>query len=304
MTVPDLTPDAMADMVRPEEPFWPKVIKWAVVVGVVVPLIWSVAGLEISPERLFEAPGQLWVLATGMFPPDFSEPTRLMSKLLESLYVAWIGTMIGAAFSFPAGFMAASNISPRWMVVPTRAILSGIRAFPELVLAIIFIVPFGLGPFTGALAIGLHSIGTLGKLSSEVIEGVDEGPVEAIGASGGTRLMRMRFGVVPQAMPNIVAYWLYRFEINVRASAVLGLVGAGGIGAEIVARLRYRADWQKAGAALLLTVVAVLLIDAVSASIRRRIITGQPMDSPVSKWMVAITGSHRDPRLEVKADAG
>jgi phosphonate transport system permease protein len=194
--------------------------------------------------------------------------------------------------------MAASNIAPRWMVIPTRAILSAIRAFPELVLAIIFIVPFGLGPFTGALAIGLHSIGTLGKLSSEVIEGVDEGPVEAIGASGGTRLMRMRFGVVPQAMPNIVAYWLYRFEINVRASAVLGLVGAGGIGAEIVARLRYRADWQKAGAALLLTVVAVLLIDAVSASIRRRIITGQPMDSPVSKWMVAITGSHRDPRLK------
>jgi phosphonate transport system permease protein len=298
MTVPDLTPDAMADMVRPEEPFWPRVIKWGVALGIIIPLIWSVAGLEISPERLFEAPGQLWTLATGMFPPDFSDPTRLMSKLLESLYVAWIGTMIGAAFSFPAGFMAASNIAPRWMVIPTRAVLSAIRAFPELVLAIIFIVPFGLGPFTGALAIGLHSIGTLGKLSSEVIEGVDEGPVEAIGAAGGTRLMRMRFGVVPQAMPNIVAYWLYRFEINVRASAVLGLVGAGGIGAEIVARLRYRADWQKAGAALLLTVVAVLLIDAVSAAIRRRIITGQPADSPVSKWMVAITGSHRDPRLE------
>jgi phosphonate transport system permease protein len=300
MTVPDLTPDAMHDMVRPEEPMWPRIIKWGVTVGIIVPLIWSVAGLEISVERMLATPGQVWSLATGMFPPDFDDWPRLLSKLLESLYVAWIGTLIGAAFSFPAGFMAATNIAPRWVAIPTRAVLSGIRAFPELVLAIIFIVPFGLGPFTGALAIGLHSIGTLGKLSSEVIEGVDDGPVEAIGASGGNLLMKMRFGVVPQAMPNIVAYWLYRFEINVRASAVLGLVGAGGIGAEIVGRLRFRGDWPKAGAALLLTIVAVLLIDAISGSVRRRIITGQPSRTVVSKWMTAITGSHRDPRFEIE----
>lgn len=300
MTVPDLTPDAMVDLARPEEPFWPRVIRWGVTIGIVVPLIWSIIGLEISPERLWEAPGQVWALISGMFPPDFSDPGRLIAKLLESLYVAWIGTLIGAAFSFPASFMAATNIAPRWMVIPMRAVLSAIRAFPELVLAIIFIVPFGLGPFTGALAIGLHSIGTLGKLSSEVIEGVDDGPVEAISASGGTRMMQMRFGIVPQAMPNIVAYWLYRFEINVRASAVLGLVGAGGIGAEIVGRLRFRADWPKAGAALLLTVIAVLLIDAISAAVRRRIITGQPSRSVISKWMTAITGSHRDPHLATK----
>jgi phosphonate transport system permease protein len=300
MTVPDLTPDAMVDLARPPEPIWPKVIKWGVSLGIVVPLIWSVIGLEISLSRIAEAPGQVWELLIGMFPPDFSDPTRLMSKLLESLYVAWIGTLIGAVFSFPAGFMAATNVAPRWMVIPMRAVLSAIRAFPELVLAIIFIVPFGLGPFTGALAIGLHSIGTLGKLTSEVIEGVDEGPVEAIGASGGTRMMKMRFGVVPQAMPNIVAYWLYRFEINVRASAVLGLVGAGGIGAEIVGRLQFRGDWPRAGAALILTVVAVLLIDTISASVRRRIITGQPSTSAISKWMTAITGSHRDPRFETK----
>ncbi|MDA2979091.1 MAG: phosphonate ABC transporter, permease protein PhnE [Actinomycetota bacterium] len=300
MTVPDLTPDAIHDMVRPEESLWPRIIKWGVTVGIIVPLIWSVVGLEISIGRMLATPGQVWSLLTGMFPPDFDDWPRLMSKLLESLYVAWIGTLIGAAFSFPAGFMAATNIAPRWVAIPTRGILSGIRAFPELVLAIIFIVPFGLGPFTGALAIGLHSIGTLGKLSSEVIEGVDEGPVEAIGASGGNLFMKMRFGIVPQAMPNIVAYWLYRFEINVRASAVLGIVGAGGIGAEIVGRLRFRGDWPKAGAALLLTIGAVLVIDAISASVRRRIITGQPSRTVISKWMTAITGSHRDPRFEIE----
>lgn len=299
MTVPDLAPDAATSTPRPEEPVWPKVVKWGVTLGIIIPFIWAVAGLQISMDRVWAAPGQVLTLITGMFPPDFSDMGRLMAKLLESIYVAWIGTMIGAAFSFPAGFAAAANIAPRWLFVPTRAVLSGIRAFPELILAIIFIVPFGLGPFTGALAIGLHSIGTLGKLTSEVIEGVDEGPVEAIQASGGTRMMQMRFGVVPQAMPNIVAYWLYRFEINVRASAVLGLVGAGGIGAEIVGRLRFRGDWPKAGAALILTIVAVLLIDAASAAIRRRIITGQPSQAPISKWMIAITGSYRDPRFTV-----
>ena len=123
--------------------------------------------------------------------------------------------------------------------------------------------------------------------------------ISPLSSSGGTTMMQMRFGIVPQAMPNIVAYWLYRFEINVRASAVLGLVGAGGIGAEIVARLRFRGDWPKAGAALILTIVAVLIIDAASAAIRRRIISGQPSEAPISKWMMAITGSHRDPRLTV-----
>ncbi|MGI9586180.1 MAG: phosphonate ABC transporter, permease protein PhnE [Acidimicrobiia bacterium] len=300
MTVPDLAPNTTHEEEWPKEPLRPKVIKWLIALAILIPFIWSVAGLQISIGRLWAAPGQVWILVSGMFPPDFSDMGRLMAKLLESIYVAWIGTMIGAIFSFPAGFMAASNISPKWVVGPTRAILSAIRAFPELILAVIFIVPFGLGPFTGAMAIGLHSIGTLGKLTSEVIEGVDDGPVEAIQSSGGTRTQQMRFGVVPQAMPNIVAYWLYRFEINVRASAVLGLVGAGGIGAEIVARLRFRADWPKAGAALILTIVAVLIIDAASAAIRRRIITGQPSKSPISKWMMAITGSSRVPSTELE----
>jgi phosphonate transport system permease protein len=270
-----------------------------VTIAVLVPFIWAVIGLEISPERIYRAPAEVWVLVTGMFPPDFDDSGRIVAKLLESIYIAWIGTMMGAVFSFPLSFMAATNVAPRWIAVPTRAILSAIRAFPELILAIILIVPFGLGPFTGALAIGLHSIGTLGKLSSEVIEGVDEGPIEAISSAGGTLVEQMRFGIVPQAMPTIVSYWLYRFEINIRASAVLGLVGAGGIGAEIVARLSFRADWPKAGAALLATVAVVLIVDAVSSSIRRRIITGQPSTSLLSKGMVAVTGAGRPPSTEI-----
>ena len=300
MTVPDLTPDQQMQQLRPKEPVGPRVVRWVVAFAVIIPLIWAVNGLEISPARIWRAPAEIWTLLSGMFPPDFSDSGRIVAKLLESIYIAWIGTMIGAVFSFPLSFMAATNVAPRWIAIPTRGVLSGIRAFPELILAVILIVPFGLGPFTGALAIGIHSIGTLGKLSSEVIEGVDDGPIEAIRAAGGTLALQMRYGIVPQAMPTIVAYWLYRFEINIRASAVLGLVGAGGIGAEIVARLSFRADWPKAGAALIATIVVVLLVDAASSSIRRRIITGQPSASLVSKGMIAITGAGRAPSTELE----
>ena len=300
MTVPDLTPDQKMEQFRPKEPVGPRVVRWVVAFAVIIPLIWAVNGLEVSPARIWRAPAEVWTLFSGMFPPDFDDSGRIVAKLLESIYIAWIGTMIGAVFSFPLSFMAATNVAPRWIAVPIRGLLSAIRAFPELILAVILIVPFGLGPFTGALAIGIHSIGTLGKLSSEVIEGVDSGPIEAIGAAGGTLALQMRYGIVPQAMPTIVAYWLYRFEINIRASAVLGLVGAGGIGADIVARLSFRADWPKAGAALIATIVVVLLVDAASSSIRRRIITGQPSTSLVSKGMIAITGAGRAPSTELE----
>lgn len=298
MTVPDLVPHSKQDVERPLEPKFTKWLRWIVVIFLVVPLLWSAAGLEISPSRIFEAPGQILTLLGGMFPPDWTGTPKTLELILESLYVAWIGTIIGATLSFPLAFLAATNVAPRWVTLPVRSFLSAVRAFPELVLAIMFIPAFGLGPFAGTLAIGLHSIGTLGKLSSEVIEGVDDGPIEAIKASGGTFFQQMRFGVVPQALPTIVAYWLYRFEINIRASAVLGVIGAGGVGAEIVGRLRFRADWPKAGAVLILTIVTVLLIDTASSSIRRRIITGHTSGSRPAKWMAAILGASEAPSTE------
>ncbi len=281
---------------RPIEPAVQRRIKWAVSVVILIPFLWAAFGIEVSMDRLLDAPSLIWTRVASLFPPDWTDFRGMFEKMMESLYVAWIGTIIGATLSFPLGFIAALNIAPRWVSAPVRGFLSAVRAFPELVLAIILIPAFGLGPFTATLAIGLHSIGTLGKLTSEVVEGVDEGPVEAIRASGGTRLQQMRFGVVPQAMPNILAYWLYRFEINVRASAVLGVIGAGGIGDLLIGRIRFR-EWERAGAVLILTIVTVLLIDAISSAIRRRIITGQPSTGPLSKTMVAIIGEPRPPQL-------
>jgi phosphonate transport system permease protein len=273
---------------RPERPIGPRLIRVAAFVLIVIPVLWGAAGLNLSWSRILSAPGDMWGVIDRMIPPDMSPQAvqRAMPKIGESLWIAWIGTMIGAAFSFPMAFLAARNTSPGSVNIAARQVLNGIRAVPELLVAIILIPVTGLGALTGTLALGIHSIGTLGKLSSEVVEGIDPGPVEAVAAAGGGPVAQVRFGVIPQVMPTIVAYWLYRFEINIRASAVLGVVGAGGIGAELVAQIRFN-DLARAGTVLFLTVAAVLAIDAVSARIRRRIITGERGKGPVATFSEA-----------------
>lgn len=270
---------------RPTRPLRPRIFRWMITVVIIIPAIWSALGLNVSLERLAEAPGDIWIIVRQLFPPDMSADAlqRAVPKMLESLYIAWIGTMIGAFFSFPLAFLAAKNVTPSWVSNSVRQVLNAIRAVPELLVAMVLIPVTGLGPWTGTLAIGIHSIGTLGKLSSEVIEGIDPGPVQAVASSGGTWMQRMRFAIIPQVMPNIVAYWLYRFEVNIRASAVLGIVGAGGIGAELVSQLRFR-DFARAGTVLFITVVVVLLVDMVSGRLRRRIISGHTEAGPVAAF--------------------
>jgi len=164
-------------------------------------------------------------------------------------------------------------VSPRFIRVPVRQLFNAIRAIPELIVAVVLLAVTGLGPWAGALAIGLHSVGTLGKLSTESIESIDGGPLEAVQACGGGWTSRMRWGVLPQVLPIITSYWLFRFEINVRASAVLGMIGAGGVGAELVSQLNFR-NFDAVGAILIVTIVVVIAIDTTSGAVRRRIIAG------------------------------
>lgn len=238
-------------------------------------LAWSYTGLDASPEDVWTAPGAVWDVFARMFPPDFAGEIErgVIGKVFESVHIAWIGTIIAAVVSLPLAFLAATNAAPRWSRVPVRQLFNAIRAVPELIVAMVLLAVTGLGPWAGTLAIGIHSVGTLGKLSTEVIETSDSGPVEAIAAAGGGRISAMRWGVLPQVLPTIVAYWLFRFEINVRASAVLGLIGAGGVGAELNSQLAFR-NFPAVGAVLVITVAMVVLIDLVSAAVRRRIIAG------------------------------
>jgi phosphonate transport system permease protein len=260
----------------PKQPFNQKFLKYLITVLIVIGSIWSASGLEITPDRFLSAPGKIWILVSAMFPLDLSQEAidRIVPKVAESLFIAWAGTVIGAVFSFPVSFLAANNTSINAISRVTKQILNIIRAFPELILAFVLLPVTGLGPLTGTLAVGIHSIGTLGKLSSEVIEGIDEGPLESIKSSGGSKLNELFFGVVPQVMPTVTSYWLYRFEITLRASAVLGIVGAGGVGAELINQLRFR-DFPRAGTVLIVTILMVLIVDTISAAIRRRIIKGR-----------------------------
>jgi len=260
---------------RPLPPGKVRTRRWVIALVIVVATVWSVSGLQVTLDRLLGAPGDAWAILRQMTPPAFSEVYErgALGKILESVYIAWIGTIIGAALSLPLAFLAAHNVAPHWVRVPIRQLFNAIRAVPELILAVIFIPITGLGAWAGTMAIGIHSIGTLGKWAAESIESIDDGPIEAVEACGGRWASKMRWAVLPQVMPNIASYWLFRFEINVRASAVLGMIGAGGVGSELVLHLSFR-NFPAACAVLLMTITVVLTIDTVSAAVRRRIIRG------------------------------
>jgi phosphonate transport system permease protein len=260
---------------RPEAPTGGR--RWVIGIFVVLTIgaIWSVRAISPGISDVIEAPGEMWKIFRAMFPPAFqTEIDRgVVGKVFESLYIAWIGTIIAALISFPLSFLAAGNVAPRWIRYPIRQLFNAIRAVPELIVAMVLLAVVGLGPWAGALAIGLHSVGTLGKLSTEAIENADDGPLEAISASGGTWISGMRWGMVPQVLPTVISYWLFRFEINIRASTVLGLIGAGGVGSELSSQLAFR-NFPQVGAVLVFTVALVLVIDTISGFVRRQVITG------------------------------
>lgn len=220
------------------------------------------------------------LMTQGIFQPLTGEvPSHWQAAfegMFESVQIAWIGTLVGALFSLPMGVLAARNLTPLPIYVVVRFILSMIRAVPEIIFAIALMLPiFGLGPLAGALALGVSSIGTLSKLISEAIEAVDEGPLESARASGANQVQMIRWSILPQVMPEVIAIWLYRFEVNIRASAILGVLGAGGIGSLLSALFNVR-QWDRIGITLVVIVVVTVIIDQISAWIRHRVIHGAP----------------------------
>ncbi len=266
---------AVARTARPEPPSHLK--RDLALVGVALIVIWAAATVGVRADRILELPGGIGLVFYKMFleqGPDWSYLPTALDGMRESLQIAWIGTVLGAILSLPLGFFGAKNVSSGLASNIVRQVLNAIRAFPEVVLAIAIMIPIaGLGPVPGALAIGLHSVGTLGKLTAEVIEGIDPGPVEAARAAGGRSLQIQRWGVLPQVLPEIVAFWLYRFEINIRAAAILGVVGAGGIGFSLDQTIKFH-RYPLAGTAIIVVVVATIAVDLVSGWVRRRIIEG------------------------------
>ena len=230
-------------------------------IAVVVLVVWSLVDLDIKWERLVDLPADLWRVAVLMFGDmPWDETGKLVAALWESVSIAWLGTMIASLFAIPLSFLAAENLVGRPVAWLTRQVFNVLRAVPEVILAIALIPIFGLSPMAGVLAIAIGSVGTLGKLFYEVAEGIRPGPIEAVDATGAGRVQRLRWGVLPQLLPEYASFVLYRFEVNIRASAVMGLIGAGGIGNDIAQALRFK-EFGTAGLGLVIIIVGTIAID-------------------------------------------
>ncbi|MDA9528090.1 phosphonate ABC transporter, permease protein PhnE [Bradyrhizobium sp. CCBAU 25338] len=193
-------------------------------------------------------------------------------KLLgETLLISYVGTLIGALFAVALNFFAAENTAPaRWLLFVVRRLLEFARTVPSIVFALIFVIAFGLGPMAGVLAIAIHSTGALGKQFSEIVENADMRPVEGVRSTGASWLSCMRFAVLPQVIAGYVSYALLRFEINVREASVMGFVGAGGIGMELIVAIR-KFYYSDVSAILLTIIVTVFLIDIGTGWLRGRL---------------------------------
>lgn len=235
-------------------------------------LWWSFSGTEITLERLAKGGPQLLAIFGLMFgSPDWSITPKAITGLKESIQIAALGTVIAAILAIPFGALAARNLS-RLIFLPAfgKFLLNFIRAFPELILAIAFIKALGPGPFAGVLAVGIHSVGMMGKLYAERIETVDKGAIEALTATGASPLEIFRHAIIPEVLPDFLSLTLYRFDLNVRSATILGLVGAGGIGT-LLDLQRKGGNWQAIGVILIGIIITIGVIDHFSAKLREKL---------------------------------
>lgn len=243
-------------------------LAWGLLLGI---LVASWKGADMRPFDLFRDSANMAEYAAGFFPPNFREWRVYAHEMVITLQIAIWGTALAVLCAIPFGLLSAANIAPLWVRQPVRRLMDAARAINEMVFAMLFVVAVGLGPFAGVLALWVHTTGILAKLFAEAVEAIDPQPVEGIRSTGAHKLEEIVYGVIPQVMPLWISYSLYRFESNVRAAAVVGMVGAGGIGVvlwEIIRGFYY----AETCAVLIIVVVTCTMIDLISAQIRKRFI--------------------------------
>ena len=197
---------------------------------------------------------------------------RWLRLLFDTVLIAWLGTLIGAVFAFVLSFLASENlVENRWIRFGVRRGMELLRTVPEMVFALLFVASFGLGPLPGVLALAVHTTGALGKLFAEVVENIDRKPVDGLVSTGAGFAQTVRFAVVPQVLAGYASYALLRFEVNVRAAAVIGLVGAGGIGQNLMEAVR-KFYYSDVSAILVMIIAAVMLIDTLTERLRHALI--------------------------------
>jgi phosphonate transport system permease protein len=245
--------------------------RWRVIIftGTIVYLIAAISTLEVNWLRVYDGLDRGWRFIEGFLVPDFtSRWGDIWQGLVESLTMTVTSTVIGVLISVPIGIGAARNIAPLPVYAVCRAIIAVSRSLQEIIIAIFFVAMFGFGPFAGFLTLSFATIGFLAKLLAEDIEDIDESQAEAVRATGASWWQLINYAIQPQVMPRLIGLSLYRFDINFRESAVIGIVGAGGIGATLNTAID-RYEFDSAGAILIIIIVIVMLAEYSSGFVRK-----------------------------------
>lgn len=244
----------------------------------VLALMLSVAAaiqLDLRPAQLLQGFGNLGVLMREAFPPRAGLVRTGSTALLETLSIALLGTVFGAILALPIGLAGARTLAPGWLFALVRLFAAAIRSMPSLLWAVLFVILVGFGPLAGVLAMTMYTVGHLAKLQYESYEGLPPEAFEAVRATGASRLQLMRFVALPESSNLLLSQILYMFEYNVRASSIMGFVGAGGIGLYIQQYMQYM-QYDGVVALLLLVFATVVAVDALSLYLRSRFLTALP----------------------------
>ncbi|MFA9560012.1 phosphonate ABC transporter, permease protein PhnE [Evansella sp. AB-rgal1] len=247
-----------------------KVMIWSLLAFLVV---WSWIGTNFSLSFLYTGITNITVfIFTNLLPPDFSAIPRYINPALQTLYMSYVGMVISVVLSLFFGVMAAKNTSfhPA-LAFASRSVITFIRAVPAIIIGMIFVVALGLGPLAGTLALGIGGVGILGKAFADILEEIDKGQVEAIRATGASWFQIMGQGVWPQFKTGFVAWSLYKMDLNIREAAVLGIIGAGGIGYTLQGNINLF-QYKQASVGILMIFALILIVEFTTAKIREKIL--------------------------------
>ena len=242
------------------------------IIGLVIAAVIAMSyNMEANPVEFVEGIPNLAIVLKEMTEVESDLFGTALWSMLETIEMAFIGTVVGISIALPLSLLAARNLYSKWVYVPLRAILAAARTFPSILWAIIFVIMVGLGPFAGILAIIMYTVGFIAKLQYESIEAIDSDPVEAASSIGLSKSQLIRHVVLPESAPHLLSQMLYMFDYNVRQTSILGLVGAGGIGFYIINYIKFF-EYGKAAVFMLVVLITVLIIDWVSVKIRDKYI--------------------------------
>jgi phosphonate transport system permease protein len=252
-----------------------RIFPWLLITAVVVLTVASATQTGFSLGALYDgfvSKPFLRQFLSGMWPLNWSILDEVLRQTLVTILIAWMGTLMAAVISLPLSFLAARNITPAVAIgTSIRSFFNVDRSIDVLIVALVLVSAIGLGPLPGVLAIALHSIGAMGKLFTEAIESIDRGPIEALESTGASHTQVIRWAVVPQVVPHLISLSLYRLELNIRSSVVLGIVGAGGVGFLLLDNVR-QFQYQNVSVILLVITALVMSIDYVSGKLRKAVV--------------------------------